>query len=282
MDRLYLQKVIERFLAEDLGRGDVTSEAIFHEEERGAAEFVARDSFLAAGLRTVGGRVFQTVNPEVEIPAAVADGVSVSPGDVLLKVKGPVADLLKAERVALNLVQRLCGIATMTSRFVEKVEPLPVRIVDTRKTTPGLRRLEKFAVRVGGGHNHRFSLADGLLIKDNHIKACGSIAVAVERVRRFSPFPLKIEVEVENLDQLMECLACRVDIIMLDNMDIETMRQAVKLVDGKAVVEASGGVNLDNVRSIAETGVDIISVGALTHSVSACDISMRFLDPETD
>jgi nicotinate-nucleotide pyrophosphorylase (carboxylating) len=282
MDRLYLQKVIERFLAEDLGRGDVTSEAIFHEEERGAAEFVARDSFLAAGLRTVGGRVFQTVNPEVEIPAAVADGVSVSPGDVLLKVKGPVADLLKAERVALNLVQRLCGIATMTSRFVEKVEPLPVRIVDTRKTTPGLRRLEKFAVRVGGGHNHRFSLADGLLIKDNHIKACGSIAVAVERVRRFSPFPLKIEVEVENLDQLMECLACRVDIIMLDNMDIETMRQAVKMVDGKAVVEASGGVNLDNVRSIAETGVDIISVGALTHSVSACDISMRFLDPETD
>jgi nicotinate-nucleotide pyrophosphorylase (carboxylating) len=282
MDRLYLQKVIERFLAEDLGRGDVTSEAIFQEEERGAAEFVARDSFLAAGLRTVGGRVFRTVNPGVEIPAAVADGVSVSPGDVLLKVKGPVADLLKAERVALNLVQRLCGIATMTSRFVEKVKPLPVRIVDTRKTTPGLRLLEKFAVRVGGGHNHRFSLADGVLIKDNHIKACGSITTAVERVRRFSPFPLKIEVEVENLDQLMECLACRVDIIMLDNMDIETVRQAVKLVDGKAVVEASGGVNLDNVRSIAETGVDIISIGALTHSVSACDISMRFLDPETD
>jgi nicotinate-nucleotide pyrophosphorylase (carboxylating) len=282
MDRLYLQKVIERFLAEDIARGDVTSEAIFHEEEGGAAEFVARHSFLAAGLGTVGGRVFQTVNPGAEILAAVADGVSVSPGDVLLKVRGPVADLLKAERVALNLVQRLCGIATMTSRFVEKVKPLPVRIVDTRKTTPGLRLLEKFAVRVGGGHNHRFSLADGVLIKDNHIKACGSITTAVERVRRLSPFSLKIEVEVENLDQLMECLTCRVDIIMLDNMDVKTMRQAVKLVDGKAIVEASGGVNLDNVRSIAETGVDIISVGALTHSVSACDISMRFLDPEVN
>jgi nicotinate-nucleotide pyrophosphorylase (carboxylating) len=277
MDRLYLKRAIAYFLNEDIGSGDLTSEAIFPPGQVGAAELVAKGSFMAAGMATVAGAVFQAVNPDIEVADAVDDGQLVAPGDILLKLKGPVLDLLKAERVALNLVQRLCGIATLTARFVEAVRPLPVRIVDTRKTTPGLRVLEKYAVRVGGGFNHRFSLASGILIKDNHIAACGSITTAVERVRRLRPLSLKIEVETENLAQVEECLACGVDIIMLDNMDVETMRRAVTLVAGRAEVEASGGVNLETVRAIAETGVDIISVGALTHSVTACDISMRSL-----
>jgi nicotinate-nucleotide pyrophosphorylase (carboxylating) len=186
-----------------------------------------------------------------------------------------VLDLLKAERVALNLVQRLCGTATLTAKFVERVRPFPVRILDTRKTTPGLRMLEKYAVRTGGGYNHRFNLGDGVLIKDNHIQACGSIKNAVTRMREKIPHTMKIEVETSDMDQVRECLLCGVDIIMLDNMDTSTMREAVKLADGRALLEASGGIDLDNVRGVAETGVDYISVGALTHSAPACDISMR-------
>ncbi len=277
MDRHYLKQAIESFLSEDIAFGDLTSEAIFPPGQMGAAEFVAQGSFMVAGMEKVAGAVFKAVNPEIEVVGAVDDGESVTAGDILLHLQGPVLDLLKGERVALNLVQRLCSIATLTGRFVEAVRPLPVRIVDTRKTTPGLRVLEKYAVRVGGGFNHRFSLASGILIKDNHIAACGAITTAVERVRRFRPLSLKIEVETENLAQVEERLACGVDIIMLDNMDVTTMRRGVELVDGRAEVEASGGVNLENVRSIAETGVDIISIGALTHSVIACDISMRLL-----
>jgi nicotinate-nucleotide pyrophosphorylase (carboxylating) len=194
---------------------------------------------------------------------------------VLLTANGPVLDLLKAERVALNLVQRLCGIATFTSQFVEKVKPLPVRILDTRKTTPGLRMLEKYAVRAGGGYNHRFNLADGVLIKDNHIQACGSIKDAVARMREKVPHTMKIEVEASSMDQVRECLSCSVDIIMLDNMDPGMMRNAVILADGRVLLEASGGISLDNVREVAETGVDYISIGALTHSAPSCDISMR-------
>ena len=278
MDRHYLKQAIAIFLSEDIAYGDLTSEAIFPPGQMGGAEFVAKGSFVAAGMEKVAGEVFKAVNPEIEVAAAVADGKVVASGDILLQLSGPVLDLLKAERVALNLVQRLCAIATLTGRFVEAVRPLPVRIVDTRKTTPGLRVLEKYAVRVGGGFNHRFSLASGILIKDNHIAACGSITTAVERVRRSRPLSLKIEVETENLAQVEECLACGVDIIMLDNMDVTTMRRSVELVAGRAEVEASGGVNLENVRSIAETGVDIVSIGALTHSVQACDISMRCID----
>jgi nicotinate-nucleotide pyrophosphorylase (carboxylating) len=222
----------------------------------------------------VAGEVFRLVNDAIEY-TAVDDGARVQPGDVLFTAAGPVIDLLRAERVALNLVQRLCGIATLTSRFVDKVMLLPVKIVDTRKTTPGLRMLEKYAVRVGGGHNHRFNLADGILIKDNHIAACGSIQKAVKRVRERAPHTLKIEVEAETLEQVEACLAADVDIIMLDNMSPELMRQAVRLVKGRALLEASGGINLDNIRSVAETGVNLISIGALTHSAPACDISME-------
>ena len=275
MDVNILKKAIEKFLQEDIGSGDLTSEATLPEDLTGTAEFVSKGSFVVCGIETVAPLVFKTQNPAIEITSASRDKTPASPGDILLTAQGPVLDLLKAERVALNLVQRLCGIATLTARFVEKVKPLPVKILDTRKTTPGLRMLEKYAVRVGGGHNHRFNLADGILIKDNHIEACGSIKSAVERMRENIPHTMKIEVEAATIEQVRECVSCAVDIIMLDNMEPARMREAVKLVGGRALLEASGGVNLDNVRQIAETGVDFISVGALTHSARACDISMR-------
>ncbi len=274
MDELSIRRAVEQYLAEDIGLGDVTSEAIFTAEHSGKALFVAKESFVAAGIETIAPLVFTTRNPAIQCKT-VKDGTQAQPGDTLLEASGPVPDLLAAERLALNIAQRLSGIATLTARFVKQVAPLPVKIVDTRKTTPGLRVLEKYAVRVGGGHNHRFNLADGILIKDNHIAACGSISEAVKRVRARAPHTLKIEVEASDLDEVRECLACGVDIIMLDNMDTATMREAVQIVSGKALLEASGGVNLENVRKIAETGVDLISVGALTHSAPACDISMR-------
>jgi len=275
MDLNTLKKSIERFLHEDIGSGDLTSEATLSKEQISIAEFIAKGSFVVCGMESVASLVFQTQNSAIEITQVSKDKTSASPGDILLKAKGPVLDLLKAERVALNLVQRLCGIATFTARFVEKVKPLPVKILDTRKTTPGLRMLEKYAVRTGGGHNHRFNLADGILIKDNHIQACGSIKAAVARMRENIPHTMKIEVESATLEQVRECLACGVDIIMLDNMKPAMMREAVKVAGGRAILEASGGINLDNVREVAETGVDYISVGALTHSTPACDISMR-------
>ncbi|MDX1775334.1 MAG: carboxylating nicotinate-nucleotide diphosphorylase [Desulfobulbales bacterium] len=275
MDVNVLKKAIENFLHEDIGSGDITSEATLPPDQAGTAEFVAKESFLVCGMASVAALVFKTQCHEIDIIRPCRDKTLAAPGDVLLTAKGPVLDLLKAERVALNLVQRLCGIATLTSRFVDKVRPLPVRILDTRKTTPGLRMLEKYAVRVGGGHNHRFNLADGILIKDNHIEACGSIKNAVGRMRKKTPHTMKIEVEASGIEQVRECLSCSVDIIMLDNMDPVMLREAVKIAGGKAVLEASGGVTLDNVRQVAETGVDYISIGALTHSAPASDISMR-------
>ena len=275
MDINTLKKAIEKFLHEDIGSGDITSEATLLPDQFGTAEFVAKGAFVVCGIETVAPLVFRTQNPAIEIINASKDKTLATPGDILLTARGPVLDLLKAERVALNLIQRLCGIATLTARFVDKVKPLPVRILDTRKTTPGLRMLEKYAVRTGGGHNHRFNLADGVLIKDNHIQACGSIKKAVARMREKIPHTMKIEVETSNMEQVRECLTCAVDIIMLDNMDTAMMREAVKLAGGRALLEASGGINLDNVRQVAETGVDYISIGALTHSAPACDISMR-------
>jgi nicotinate-nucleotide pyrophosphorylase (carboxylating) len=274
MNRLALLAGINHFLTEDAGSGDLTSEAIFSSDQAGRARFIAKGTFVCAGMGAVAAEVFRACHPGITC-TAVADGTRVKEGDVLLTAAGPVVDLLRAERVALNLVQRLSGIATLTARFVDRVAPLPVKIVDTRKTTPGLRLLEKYAVRVGGGFNHRFNLADGILIKDNHIAACGSIAQAVRRVRQRVPHTLKIEVETETLEQVEECLAAGVDIIMLDNMTPELMRQAVSLVNGRALIEASGGITLDNVRAVAETGVNLISIGALTHSAPACDISME-------
>ncbi len=274
MDKNVLHSMIRSFLQEDIGRGDLTSESIFPLSSMGEADLVARQEFIAAGVESIAAEVFRVQNSGIEATATVDDGTLVGAGKRLLSVKGPVVDLLKAERVALNLLQRLSGIATLTRSFVDKVAPYPVKITDTRKTTPGLRVLEKYAVRVGGGYNHRYNLADGVLIKDNHIAACGSIEEAVRCVRQSVPHTIRVEVETDTMEQVIECLACNVDIIMLDNMDCETMAEAVKRIDGRALVEASGGVTLETVRNIAKTGVDIISSGYLTHSALACDIGM--------
>ena len=274
MDKANLHTLLRSFLQEDIGNGDLSSEPLFSSGEEGRALLVAREPFVVAGAMDVAAQVFYLQNPEIQCTGAIADGQTVVKGDCLLTVTGPVVDLLKAERVALNLLQRLSGIASITASFVEKIKPYPVRITDTRKTTPGLRMLEKYAVQAGGGYNHRFNLSDGVLIKDNHIAACGSIKKAVDILREKVPHTIKIEVETDTIEQVRECLECGADIIMLDNMDLETMQQAVAMIDGKALVEASGGVNLDTVVGIAATGVDIISIGALTHSAPSCDIGM--------
>ena len=277
MDKAALHTLIRSFLAEDIGRGDLTSESIFSQDEMGMARIVARESFVVAGGEAVAAEVFWVQNPAIVVAGMVADGTRVAAGDLLFTVAGPVVDLLKAERVALNLLQRLSGIATLTARFVEQVQSYPVRITDTRKTTPGLRMLEKYAVQVGGGYNHRFNLADGILIKDNHIAACGSIAQAVSLLRRKIPHTLRIEVETDSLEQVRECLACGVDIIMLDNMDTVMMAEAVRLIASRALVEASGGITLESVLAVARSGVDIVSIGALTHSAISCDIGMDWI-----
>ncbi len=275
MDERQVARQLQQFLEEDLGQGDITTDSVFPPDQEGQAVFVAKEEFVVAGLDEIAPLVFTTRNPRIVCASLKKDGERALQGERIFSAQGPVRDLLSAERLALNLVQRMSGIATLTAAFVHEVEGLPVRIIDTRKTTPGLRGMEKYAVRVGGGHNHRFSLADGILLKDNHIAACGSITKAVQTLRDKAPHTLKIEVETENLAQVEECLACGVEIIMLDNMAPALMRQAVTLIAGRALVEASGGVKLTNVREIAETGVDFISVGALTHSARAMDISMR-------
>ncbi len=273
MDDFLLDQQLRLFLQEDLEHGDITTDAVFS-TETASARFVARQPLVACGMEQVAARVFILLGGQLEFAQFAVDGSSTDEGETLFSIHGPVRTLLRGERVALNLVQRLCGIATLTAAFIDQVHGLPVRLVDTRKTTPGLRMLEKYAVRCGGGHNHRYSLSDGVLLKDNHIAACGSISKAVERIRIITPHTIKIEVETDTLEQVQECLSCGVDIIMLDNMDNATMTEAVRRVNGKALVEASGGVSLGTVRAVAETGVDIISIGGLTHSAPACDIGM--------
>ena len=276
MESLILDTQLRHFLAEDLEHGDVTTDAIFG-RETGLVQAIARQPLVACGMEQVAARVFCLLSGPVEFGELAPDGARIEAGRVVFTARGPAATLLKGERVALNLVQRLCGIATLTAEFVRRVEGLDTRIVDTRKTTPGLRMLEKYAVRCGGGSNHRFSLGDGVLIKDNHIAACGSLAEAVRRVRERVAHTLRIEVECDTLDQVREALAAGADIIMLDNMDLATLRKGVELIGTAAISEASGGITLDNVRAIAETGVDIISIGALTHSAPAVDIGLDWI-----
>lgn len=273
MFTLDLDDLIRHALKEDIHTGDLTTRACLTGPRPAKARFVAKEPFVLAGIQ-VAARVFTLLEPAIVFDAQMKDGARVASGDLLACVSGDASSLLQGERVALNLLQRMCGVATLTSRYVEAVAGTQARIVDTRKTTPGLRMLEKYAVRVGGGVNHRTGLYDGILIKENHIAAAGGITAAVNRTRDYIPHTLKIEVETETVEQVEEALAARADIIMLDNMDCATMRQCVGLIGGRALVEASGGVNLDTVRAIAETGVDIISVGALTHSSRAVDISM--------
>lgn len=270
---LSLDRLIELALQEDIHTGDITTQAVVPGRRDASARLIAKESLILAGI-AVAERVFFRLNPEVRFNSTLQDGAVVNAGDVIATIKGNAADLLMAERVSLNLLQRMCGIATLTARFVEAVKGTKARIVDTRKTTPGLREIEKYAVRAGGGINHRTGLYDGVLIKENHIAAAGGIGEAVSRARANIPHTLKIEIETETRGQVEEALAAGADIIMLDNMDCDTMRDCVQLIGGRALVEASGGVNLDSVRAIAETGVDIISIGALTHSPRAMDISM--------
>jgi nicotinate-nucleotide pyrophosphorylase (carboxylating) len=274
MDTFLLDEQLRNFLREDLEHGDITTDAIFTDQETASVTLRARESLIAVGMEQVAARVFRLLDADLSFTQMAEDGQEMQKGEVLMGISGSVRSLLRGERVALNLVQRLCGIATLTRQYVDAVQGLKVNIVDTRKTTPGLRMLEKYAVRAGGGKNHRYSLSDGVLIKDNHIAACGSITRAVEKAQAAVPHTIAIEVETDTLEQVEECLRCGVRIIMLDNMDLAMMRQAVAIIDGRALVEASGRVNLDTVRGIAETGVDIISIGALTHSASACDIGL--------
>ncbi len=274
MDTFLLDDQLRLFLREDLEHGDITTDAIFTDKDSALATLKAREPMITAGMERVAARVFCLLGGSLSFGQMADDGSRVESGDVLMTINGPVRTLLRGERVALNLVQRLCGIATLTRQYVDAVKGIAVDIVDTRKTTPGLRMLEKYAVRAGGGRNHRYSLSDGVLIKDNHIAACGSITEAVRRARANVPHTIAIEVETDTLEQVQECLDCGAATIMLDNMDLQTMVRAVAMINGQALVEASGGVNLQAVRAIAETGVNIISVGALTHSAPSCDIGM--------
>ena len=272
-----IKSTIERALVEDLGHGDITTDSLIPSDIRGLATVLAKATGVIAGL-DVALEVFHQVDQSVETRVFMADGSDVTPGDVVAEVEGSIASILKGERVALNFLQRLSGIATATSMYVRAVAGTRARIVDTRKTVPGLRELEKYAVRVGGGHNHRYNLADGILIKDNHIAALRAQELGMEdivrRARENAPHTLRIEVEVETVDEAREAMEARADTILLDNMSPEKMRQAVTLVQGRCLLEASGGINLETVRAVAETGVDLISVGALTHSVSVLDISL--------
>lgn len=268
-----VDRIIENALLEDIHTGDITTQAVVSGKRKARAHLLAKEPFVLAGIH-VAARVFHLLDPQIIFAPRFEDGDSPGEGDILAEITGDAALLLQGERVALNLLQRMSGIATLTSRYQSAVHGTKARVVDTRKTTPGLRHLEKYAVRIGGGYNHRSGLYDGILIKENHISAAGGLTVAVERARAVIPHTMKIEVETETIDQVAEALSAGADIIMLDNMDPETMRRAVALVGGKALLEASGGVNLDTIGEIAATGVDIISVGALTHSARAMDISM--------
>jgi nicotinate-nucleotide pyrophosphorylase (carboxylating) len=265
--------IIRNALAEDIHTGDITTQALQLKEGIASAILKAKEDMIVCGLQ-VAGRVFSLLDNEATFSPRCSDGDFVPAGTVIAEMSGDASFLLQGERVALNLMQRMSGVATLTAEYVHAVAGTKARIVDTRKTTPGLRILEKYAVRVGGGINHRTGLYDGVLIKENHIAAAGGIAEAIRRARGYIPHTLKIEIETESLADVKEALSAGADIIMLDNMDIQTMKEAVALIAGRALVEASGGVNLSTVRAVAATGVDIISVGALTHSAPSMDISM--------
>jgi len=269
-----LEALIRTALEEDMGSGDITTSCTVVPGASGKGCIVAKEPLVLAGI-DIARQVFLTVDSGLEVTLSQSDGSRAMEGDTLLEMVGDLAAMLMAERTALNFLQRLSGIATLTRTFVDEVAGTSVRILDTRKTTPGYRFLEKAAVRAGGGYNHRFGLYDGILIKDNHIAAAGSIQQAVGAAKASNRHSLRVEVEVETLDQLAEAIAAGADAIMLDNMDLETMAEAVRLTSGKVALEASGGVTLENVREVAVTGVDLISVGALTHSARAVDMSME-------
>jgi nicotinate-nucleotide pyrophosphorylase (carboxylating) len=268
-----LKKTIEQALDEDLGTGDITSEATIPADSASIAVILAKQDLILAGIDIVAA-VFQHLDPDIRFTPLSRDGDRMNAGAEIAKLSGNTRALLSGERVALNLLQHLSGIATLTAKYVDQLQGLKTEVLDTRKTLPGLRQLEKYAVRTGGGKNHRMGLYDMILIKENHIKAAGSITNAVVSARKKGGH-LKIEVETESLDQVQEALVAKADVIMLDNMPLDAMSEAVKTIDHQALVEASGNVTLETVRRIAETGVDYISSGSLTHSAPAADISMK-------
>ncbi len=269
--------VLELALREDIGSGDVTTESIVPEDAVLTGEILAKGAGVVSGIGLCGA-VFRKLDPDCEWEETVCDGDKVSPGDTLARVKGRSRAILSAERTALNILQKMSGISTLTSAFIEAAGGSEVKIKDTRKTLPGLRWISKYSVAAGGGHNHRAGLYDGVLIKDNHIKAAGGIAAAVGRAREGVGEDFSVEVEAKTLKQVKEAVSCGADVIMLDNMDIAEIREAVRFIDRRALVEASGGVALENVGEIARSGVDFISVGALTHSAPCLDISFDVLD----
>lgn len=274
MDFYVMDELIKRALSEDIGHGDITTMSLIPEEQMGKGIFYAKGEGILAGTE-ICQRVFKCLDPRAEFRIIKRDGDQVLSGDTIMEAAGRMRALLSGERVALNFLQRMSGIASKTRAMTELIRYSKAELVDTRKTTPGLRLLEKYAVVVGGGRNHRFALYDGIMIKDNHIQAVGGIQKAVCTARQKLPHTLKIEVEVESLEQLQEALEAQADIIMLDNMDIDTMKTAVEIVAGRALLEASGGVNEENIAEIARTGVDFISCGALTHSAASLDISFK-------
>lgn len=275
MNWLLADDIIKRALNEDLSYGDITTNAIVEQVKKATVDLISKEDGVIAGLE-IFKRVFLILG-NAEVKLYVQDGALVHKGEKIGEIYGDTRTILSGERVALNFLQRMSGIATLTRKFVEKLEGTNVKLLDTRKTTPNMRIFEKYAVRIGGGTNHRFGLNDGVLIKDNHIDAAGGIKNAIESVRKSAPFVRKIEVEVESLKQLEEALEANADIIMLDNMDIETLKTSVKIINGRAETEASGNVTLDTIQAIAQTGVDYISTGALTHSFKALDLSMKNL-----
>ncbi len=267
-------EIIERALREDINYVDAATDYLLDDDDVSTARFVAKASGILCGI-DIAVRVFEMLDKDIQVQINIKDGGKVEKGDVIAVVTGKTKAILKAERTSLNILQHMSGIATETAKYAECCKGTRAHVTETRKTLPGLRAIEKYAVTVGGGKNHRYNLSDGAMLKDNHIDAYGSITKAVEALRSRMGHMIKIEVEVRNEEELREALSCNADVIMLDNMTCEQMKKCVEIADGKAVLEASGNVTLDNMAEVAATGVDIVSVGALTHSVKAFDISLR-------
>lgn len=276
LNQFYVDNLIKTALLEDINYVDITTDYLIPEDQENEAKFLAKADGVLCGIE-VALRVFTLIQPDFQYKVFIHDGEEVKKGDIIAKIKGKTRTILKGERTALNLLQHMSGISSMTNRIVKIVEGTNASIADTRKTLPGMRPLQKYAVTVGGGKNHRFNLSDAAMLKDNHVDAGGGITAAVTKLRTKLGHMAKVELEVRTLDELREALSVDVDVIMLDNMDNDTMREAVKIADGKALLEASGGITEETIRGVAETGVDIISIGALTHSVKAFDISLKII-----
>jgi len=271
-----IDKIIDSALEEDLGPGDITTEALVDLSVKGEARLIAKEEIILAGIG-VFSRVFSRLDPEIVVETKYRDGEAVSNGQDIGIVKGSMRGILSGERTALNFLQRLSGIATLTRKYVERTDSSKVRVIDTRKTTPGLRILEKYAVRRGGGFNHRFGLFDGILIKDNHIAVAGSIAKALARIKGRVPHTLRIEVEVEDIKGVEEAIGAGADAILLDNMSLKEMREAVSIAGGRVLLEASGGITLESIEEVSKIGINLISVGAITHSARSVDISLEVI-----